>query len=34
MQNKEQDQANIEIILTQNQALVLFSTVAQLNKKV
>lgn len=34
MQNKEQDQFNIEIILTQNQALVLFSTLVQLNKKV
>jgi len=34
MQNKEQGQTNIEIILTQNQALVFFPTVAQFNKKV
>lgn len=34
MQNKEQSKANIQIILTQNYALVLFSTLAQFNKKV
>ncbi len=34
MQNEERNNKNIEIILTQNQALVLFLTLAQLNKKV
>lgn len=34
MQNNKPNKVYIEIILTQNQALVLFLTVAQLNKKV